>query len=965
MKTYSRFILRHKFFTLFLIALATAWFGYRATSIQVDTDVLNFFPEDDPDVRFFKETGGKFGSNYINFVALESKDIFTFESLSKVRKITKAVTKVNGVKQVLSITNILDTSQLRDGISVTHLVPAEIIPKDKSRLEKLRKKALGNNMLVGNIISANGKAALISVRIEENADKENVAREIKKAAAKGGPGANLYFGGFSMVMEYMSSLIARDMSKLIPITFLIVILMLYISFGRLIGVVLPLATVGLAIIWTIGAMSIMGLALTMLTSVIPVVVIAICTSMGVYVLGKYYETRSELVKNPYDGRPMEAMISPMMISGIAMAAGFLSLIVAPLTIFKEFGKACAISAFFSVILSITFIPVVLSLVKYSRARPFALISDKNIWMGTLLQNISRVINAGPKSVFVIFGAMLLASFYFYSKVPRDVNLLDYFPKASEPQVSEKLLQKHFGGSQLFIINFRSKDIRHPGILEQMELLGKGLRVIEKVNLPQSVADIISVLNSQLTGEPGLPDTVGKVSQIMMLLDGQEALKLLVESNFTNGVVQARIGDIDSAVVRKALENVREVMEESIETELVTLSGTSLPKEQRMLFNRELAKKITKKVSLDYAFYTNSTPGKYPALVTNLEKIINTDEKLEKDDFGPVEKLLNDFLASDEADILISDPEVISNISNTLAINGSLSQKSLEQTLKGIIPENIRADDPEGIVYLARNIKILIKQYLARKHHVKAQAAIFDELKFDSGDKKNIHLAKDLKAAAWGVNSENLFVSPKSYKAITGHKAKRDMITSFEARLTGWPPLNSKFDAMLVHTQIKAILIAIFAIIIVLSLHFRSITGGVVTTIPAMFTVLVYFGVLGALRIPLDNTTFMISSIALGIGTGYSVNFMSRLVEEYGNGVKIDKAVSVSLITSGRSVLISALAVSLGFAVLVFSVMTPQKRFGMMIALTMMLSACGSFTLLPAIILQFKPRFLSKYSKKLL
>jgi predicted RND superfamily exporter protein len=81
--------------------------------------------------------------------------------------------------------------------------------------------------------------------------------------------------------------------------------------------------------------------------------------------------------------------------------------------------------------------------------------------------------------------------------------------------------------------------------------------------------------------------------------------------------------------------------------------------------------------------------------------------------------------------------------------------------------------------------------------------------------------------------------------------------------------------------------------------------------------------------------------------------------ELKEGVSIEQGLSRVLGTTGVAILVNALSVSLGFIVLVFSSVVPLQRFGVMILLTMALSAGATLVLLPAIILVFKPRFLVK------
>ena len=961
MNNISLFVIRHRKVILILVAILTAWFGFKATQIQVDTDVLNFFPDDDPDVRFFKETGGKFGSNYINFIALEAPDLFSAKALSAIRRVTRSVQHLNGVKQVLSLTNMIDMKRDGGTLNVSALVNTDKIPESKSELEALRKNALSNPLLVGSLVSKDGRFALISVRIAENADKETVAAQIKETARKEAPDFTLYFGGFSMVMEYMGKLIASDMGKLIPITFIVVLLMLYIGFGSARGVILPMGAVLLAIVWTLGGMAMFNLPLTLLTSVIPVVIIAIGTAPGIYVLVRYYELKEQGEGTKGAKRILSDVMTPVVVSGITMVVGFLSLATAPLEIFKEFGVAAGMAGFFTMALSATFIPATLSYLKYKTPRSFALASLDNPLMGTVMSGAARFV---VRARVWILGAALVAiviAMILYPRIPRNVNLLSYFPEGSEPQVSEIVLKNNFGGSQLFIVNFRGKDIRDPAILDQMDMLSKQLRVIPNVNLPQSGADLVIMLNRLLNDAPGLPDSMDKVNNIWVLLEGQASVEMLVENNNTNAVVQARIGDMDNAIVAAALKEIRQVIKQTVRPKLVRVDPRSANPEQRAVLIQKQAEKIAQKVVLDIAFHTKTKQLPMADVASVLIPIITTDPKPESADRAKLKEIFAKYFAGDEVDIALDADFSPDETCTRLSMLTDFSKGALSKVLTETLPAKAQNNDPEAIAFVSDSIGSIYKQYMKGKKFETALGAIYDKTAVRQKAEQIPLLAADLKADVWGVTHKYYSIDAKSYKKIFGKKPKGDGIIALEARLTGWPPINIKFDRQLVATQVKSVLLAIGTILLVLAIYYRSIVGGILASIPIAFTVLMKFAAMGLLLVPLDNTTIMISSIAMGIGIGYAIHLLARVKTELAGGKDYDQALIAALTSKGRAIIINTLAVALGFSVLMFSVMTPQKRFGLLIALTMGLATLGTFTVLPAVILKLRPGFLKENS----
>jgi predicted RND superfamily exporter protein len=112
-------------------------------------------------------------------------------------------------------------------------------------------------------------------------------------------------------------------------------------------------------------------------------------------------------------------------------------------------------------------------------------------------------------------------------------------------------------------------------------------------------------------------------------------------------------------------------------------------------------------------------------------------------------------------------------------------------------------------------------------------------------------------------------------------------------------------------------------------------------------------------IPLDIVTVLIGSVAVGIGIDYTIHFIIRFKVELARGKTELEALDKTLETTGKAIVINALSVMMGFLVLVLGNIVPMQRFGYLIALTMIISATASITILPALLLVTRPGFMGR------
>lgn len=165
--------------------------------------------------------------------------------------------------------------------------------------------------------------------------------------------------------------------------------------------------------------------------------------------------------------------------------------------------------------------------------------------------------------------------------------------------------------------------------------------------------------------------------------------------------------------------------------------------------------------------------------------------------------------------------------------------------------------------------------------------------------------------------------------------------------------------VMVHGKLLNIVQIAAIILFVAGLALRSFIGGVLVGVPLALAVVTNFGVMGWFGIPLDIGTSTISAMAVGIGADYAVYFLFRVREQLAAGdVRLEDAVERAVETSGKAILFVSSAIAFGYLTLCFSGFGYHVRLGTLVALAMVVSSAASLTVLPALVLTMRPRFLS-------
>ena len=165
--------------------------------------------------------------------------------------------------------------------------------------------------------------------------------------------------------------------------------------------------------------------------------------------------------------------------------------------------------------------------------------------------------------------------------------------------------------------------------------------------------------------------------------------------------------------------------------------------------------------------------------------------------------------------------------------------------------------------------------------------------------------------------------------------------------------------MIVNGQLLSLLVSVLVIFIIMAFVFRSFVGGLFATLPMGTSVIMMFGLMGYLNIPLDVTTMLLTSILVGVGVDYTVHFLWHLRDHLRDGDNLDQAISNTFLISGRGILFNGLSVVIGFSALLFSVFVPVKIFGTLVMGSISFCLFGALATLPALTSLIKPKFLFK------
>ncbi|MCK4543346.1 MAG: MMPL family transporter, partial [Spirochaetales bacterium] len=344
------------------VILLTVFFYFGISKVDVVSDMEEMFPEDDPVKIAYDQVDATYGGAKFAMIVLDMDEVFSVSALQEIDRLTLELEKVKGVNSVLSITNVEEIRGTEDGIEVVELI--EEIPDNEAELLELKHRVLSNDDYAGQIISENGKIALVMVQLLPEAAEENVIQDIREIVHRHELDKKSYLTGEAVLDEEVDKAIVGDMSRLLPLAILLMIGILYISFRNIRGVVLPLLIVIITVIWTMGMMGYFGIPLSPISNIMPVILISMGIADGIHILTRYREGLSHgLDKQKALFVTVVAVGLACLITSVTTMVGFGSLYTSSLSQVKDFGLSTAIGVGIAFIITVTFFLAILYLLR--------------------------------------------------------------------------------------------------------------------------------------------------------------------------------------------------------------------------------------------------------------------------------------------------------------------------------------------------------------------------------------------------------------------------------------------------------------------------------------------------------------------------------------------------------------------------------------------------------------------------
>ncbi len=447
----SHIIIKYRLQLVILLGVITLVLGFFAKDVEMSYDFSKTVPVSDPDMVYFQQFKETFGEDG-NVVALGIQDdrIYTPENFTKLKTLVDELHDVEFVNDVLSLPGIIQLRKNEEETKFEVEVIFKKIPDNQHDLDSLIQLAKNQKFFSDRLLNEENGAMMILVSLDKQIINSSRRLEVTQQIIDLGEnfekdsGIDLRFAGLPFVRSVVSGRVANELKIFLLLSVLVTGLIMLLFFRSWDAVVFPMIIIAVVVVWVMGTIVLFGYKITILTGLIPPLIVVIGIPNSVYLLNKYHQ-EFQLHGNKIKAisRIIRKIGLVTLVTNFTTAIGFLVLLATDITILREFGIIAGINIMATFCVSIILIPAVFSWMPSPTPKQMRHLKFKGL--DSALGFLDIVVHRYRPMVYAVSGAVLILSVVGMFKLRAVSYVVDDLPEDSPIKIDLAFFEENFSG----------------------------------------------------------------------------------------------------------------------------------------------------------------------------------------------------------------------------------------------------------------------------------------------------------------------------------------------------------------------------------------------------------------------------------------------------------------------------------------------------------------------------------------
>ncbi|MCP4456509.1 MAG: MMPL family transporter [Cytophagales bacterium] len=557
----AHIILKYRLLLVILLGIITVFMAYQAQFIKWSYSLQNIVPDSNKEMIYFKNFKKTYGEDgNVLVLAFQDSSVYQVENFRNLSYLVRELEKLDGVDAVLGLPNLQILSKNTQEKKFDFKPLFGDIPSEQTALDSLLQIARDQRLYSGQLSNPENGASLlvvsISAKVLNSKSRDVTVPDIIRAAEafEKASKIDLKYSGLPFVRYVNRTKVKAELNLFLIISVLITGVILFLFFRSFKAVIFPLIIIGVVVVWVLGTISLFGFEITLLTGLIPPIIVVIGIPNSVYMLNKYH---NEYMTHGDKKKALTQIIRKIgivtFITNMTTAVGFFVLISTSIQVLVEFGTVAGINILATFVVSIILIPVAFSYVdppspKHLKHLKFRLLNG-------VLSGLDVAVHRHKTIIFILTALVIGASLHGASNIKAVSYMLDDLPAKSELRQDMEFLESNFGGImplEIIVDTGQKKGVQNLNNLRKIGALETFLDSIEYMSIPISPLSFVKASRQAYyngrSGFYGLPTARDRAFILRYLQGNEESADLIsafVDSTGQYVRVSVKMADIGS------------------------------------------------------------------------------------------------------------------------------------------------------------------------------------------------------------------------------------------------------------------------------------------------------------------------------------------------------------------------------------------------------------------------------------
>lgn len=589
----ARIILRNRITLLIAIGLITAFMGYQAQFVQMDYEYARLLPKEDTTNVGYENFKGIFGDEgNIIVVGIEDPDLGQYKNFKQWHDLSDTLAKQPGVTGTLILADALmiERNDSLEAFDVRPVVPE--FPKNQTELDSLREVLFNLPFYKGILYNPKTGATIMAISLEKEIlnDKARVrvVNNLRRIIADfhERTGLETHTSGFPYIRTVNAEKVQDEILMFVLLALLVTALILYLFFRSFRAMLFSMVVVIIAVIWSMGFIVLFGFKVSLLTALIPPLIIVIGVPNCIFLLNKYHQ---EYVKHGNQVKALSRVIHKIgnatLMTNATTASGFATFILTSSRVLVEFGILASVNIMSVFVLSLLLIPIIFSFAKPPKTRHVQHLERQ--WINKVVDWMLIRVQYKRGSIYITTAILVIAGVFGMLRMRKTGNLAEDLPQDAKLYQDLVFFEDNFNGVlpfEIMIDTKRPNGVTSLASLKRMDALQEIMAQKSELSRTLSIADLAKFSKQAFYGGDTnfytLPTSQDKnfiFSYVSRSNTEASSVKMVVDSTGRYARISANIADIGTKEMDALKESLRPKIDSLFNPERydVTMTGTSV------------------------------------------------------------------------------------------------------------------------------------------------------------------------------------------------------------------------------------------------------------------------------------------------------------------------------------------------------------------------------------------------------